>query len=343
MRALLTMKKLLVLLICAALALAACSAPQEESFPAGDLTMVVPYSAGGTTDVVGRQLAVALSEALGVSVVVVNQPGASGAIGTQSVLDAAADGYTLLLSADSLGTQRVMGLSDMSYADFAPIMAVANDPKVIVAAADSPYTDLEALVEDMRTRPGRVRMSYTGPGGSGHVQSLIYNQLGLDMALTAYAGGGDCLLAVINGQVDFTNANLSTVIPYVDSGEVRLLAASAAERLDLYPEVPAITELLPEAEAYLTMPFTPLSLLVPADTPAEIQDILIAGAKRAVEDEEWLAFVRDNSLDELYLAYPDAEAARAFYSEWESLVSWLLYDAGAAPHSPEEFAIPRPQ
>lgn len=313
-----------------------------ESYPARPITLIVPYGAGGTTDLTARQLALQLKKHLGVPLTLINQGGASGSIGTRSALTAPADGYTLLVSADSLGTQRVMGISDMSYGDFQVIAPLTNDPKVIVVAGDSPYETIHQLLEDINSRPRQVKMSYTGPGGSGHVQSLIYNRFGLEMALTAYPGGADCILAVLGHQVDFTNANYSTIVSYLASGDLRLLAVSATKRLPAHPEVPALAEVIPGSEALMAIPYTPLSLLVHKDAPHQVVDTLRDAARQAFLEEGWLQYCRDNALDTLYDRYQTPEDISAFYADWESLVSWLLYDAGAAPNSPEAFDIPRP-
>lgn len=316
---------------------------QAQEYPARPITLIVPYGAGGTTDLTARQLALQLGKHLGVPLVIINQGGASGSIGTRSALTAPADGYTLLVSADSLGTQRVMGISDMSYGDFTAIAPLTNDPKVIVVAGDSPYQGIEDLLNDMRARPGQVKMSYTGPGGSGHVQSLIYNSFGLTMALTAYPGGSDCLLAVLGHQVDFTNANYSTVKGYLASGDLRLLAVSAKERLPAHPEVPALAEVIEGSDALMSIPYTPLSLLVNKEAPEEAVAALQQAARQAFLEPEWLAYCQENALEPLYLRYKTPEEVSEFFAGWESLVSWLLYDAGAAPNSPEQFGIPRPQ
>lgn len=252
----------------------------KTDYPKKPITMIVPYGAGGTTDLTGRQLAIQLSKHLGQSITVINQGGASGSIGCKTVLDAKPDGYTILYTADSLGTQRVMGISEMSYNDFAPIITAVNDPKVIVVSKTSKYNTLEDLVTDMKANPGKVKMSYTGPGGSGHVQGLIYNKFGMDMAMTAYAGGNDCIVAVLGDQVDFTNSNFSTVVSYIESGDLKLLGVSANKRLEKYPDIPTIAEVIPEAAEYLDIPFTPLSLLVDKDVPIEIQEVLRDAAKR---------------------------------------------------------------
>ncbi len=315
----------------------------NASYPNKPITMIVPYGAGGTTDISGRQLAVQLEKHLGVSITVINQGGASGSIGARTVLDAKSDGYTVLFTAESLGTQRVMGLSEMSYDDFTPIMVAVNDPKVIVVGKDSKYETLQDLVDDIKSRPGKVKMSYTGPGGSGHVQAMIYGKFGMEMALTAYPGGADCILAVLGDQVDFTNSNYSTVTGYLESGDLKLLGISALDRLGEHVDVPTLGEILDGSEKYLSNPFTPLSLLVDKDVPEEVVTVLREAANKAVMEPAWKAFVAENSLDKLYEAYPDEESMRAFYKDWESLVSWMLYDSGVAKYSPEKFGIAKSQ
>lgn len=335
----------LTLIICVLVVMVGCARKEEKigaDYPTKPITMIVPYGAGGTTDLSGRQLAIQMEKHLGQSITVVNQAGASGSVGAKTVLDAKPDGYTIFFTAESLGTLRVMGLSEMSYADFSPIILAVNDPKVIVVNKDSKYNTLQELIDDIKARPGKVKMSYTGPGGSGHVQSLIYNMFDLELALTAYSGGSECIVAVLGDQVEFTNSNYSTVKNYIEGGELKLLGISANERLAGYPNVPTLAEIIPESEAYMDIPFTPLSLVVDKDVPQDIQQILIDATKKSVEEKEWVDFVEDNSLDKLYEKYPDRESMIKFYSEWESLVSWLIFDAGAAPNSPEKFAIPRP-
>ncbi len=318
------------------------SSEQEESaYPSKQINMIIPYGAGGTTDLTGRRLALALEKQFGQPIVVINQSGASGSVATKTVLDAKPDGYTIFYTADSLGTQRVMGLSDFSYDDFTPIMAVVDDPKVVVVTKDSKYDSLEGLVKDMQENKGKVKMSYTGPGGSGHVQALIYNELGLDMSLTAYSGGADCILAVLGNQVDFTNSNFSTVRDYIESGDLKLLGVASKTRLEAYPDVPTLLEVIPDAEKYLENPFTPLSLVIDKDCPDYVKTSLREAALKAVEDEEWKSFVKENSLNKLYENYPSEEDMDKFYEDWQSMVCWLLWDAGAAKNNPADFGIER--
>ncbi|PID82206.1 MAG: hypothetical protein CSB16_02520 [Clostridiales bacterium] len=313
---------------------------KASDYPSRNITIIVPYGAGGTTDNVARHFAEPFSKALGEEVVIVNQSGASGSVGTIQAYDAEADGYTLLFSADSLGTQRVMGLSDKSYSDFSTIMAVANDPKVVVVSKDSKFETLESLLGAMKDGKN-VSMSYTGPGGSGHVQSIIYNKLGMDMNLISYSGGMDCILAVMGGQVDFTNSNFSTVKEYIKSGDLKLLGVFSSERLLEYPDVKTVVEVLPEASKYLDLPFTPLSLQVNKNVPEDVKKILKEAARESVKDEKWINFVRDNSIETLYDKYESEEEVISFFKKWESTICWMLYDSGASKYSPEKFGIER--
>ena len=313
------------------------------SYPQKPITLIVPYGAGGTADLAARQIAMQLKKHLKVPVTVVNRGGASGSLGAAAVLDAPSDGYTLLLAADSMGTMRVMGISAVSYHDFTPISPLVNDPKVIVVRKDSPYQSVQDLLTDMKERPGKVKMSYTGPGGSGHVQSLILRHFGFQSANIAYAGGADAIVAVLGRQVDFTNANYATVSSYAASGDLKLLAVCSTHRLPDQPDVPALGEVIEGAEALLSIPYTPLSLLVKKDVPKEACAVLRAAVQEAVKEKEWVDFCQNNSLEKLYETYDTVDKAEAFFAAWEARVSWLLYDAKAAPNSPDRFDIPRPQ
>ena len=342
------MKKLVAMLLAvcvvtALLAAAPAAFADGEKYPVKSITMVVPYGAGGTTDLVGRQLATALSKAMGVSIVVSNQGGASGSVGARTALEGPKDGSMVLFTAESLGTQRVMGISEMSYADFSPIYAVANDPKVIVVAKDSPYNTIEDLLNAIKEAPNTIQMAYTGPGGSGHVQALIMNQFGYYPALTAYSSGADGIIAVMGKQVVFTNSNYSTVANYISAGELKLLTVCAPERMAQYPDVPALTEYMEGSEKLLSIPYTPLSLLVANGVPEDIQAMLRAGCEKAFQDPDFVAFMESNNIDKLYEKYTTVEDTLAFYSQWESTVCWLMDDAGATQFSPEQFGIARPE
>lgn len=353
------MKKLFATVLAAAmtLSLAACSGSPAASTPAAStpaasasgtdyptksITMIVPYGAGGTADMVARQLAIGLEQQLGVSIVVENQAGASASIGTQACLDADPDGYTILLAAEALGTYRVMGISEMTYDDFSPIASISSDPKVVVVAGSSPYETIDDLLTDIEANPGRIRMSYTGPGGSGHIQALIMNQYGYEPALTAYSSGSEGITAVLGNQVDFTNSNYSTVASYIESGDLKLLAVASTEPLPAHPDVPTLASRMPGSDELMSIPYSPTSLLVDKDVPAEVQEVLRTATAAAMQDAQFNEFLESNCIDKLFERYTNEEEIRAFFATWESTVSWMLYEAGATVNSPEDYNIPKP-
>ncbi len=310
-------------------------------YPTKPLTMIIPYGAGGTTDIWGRKLAAMLEKYLGQSITVTNQGGASGSIGSQFVKEQPSDGYTLLVCAESMGTYRTMNICDLGYDDFTVISPLVGDPKVLVVGKDSKYNTLEELLDDIKANPGKITMSHSGPGGSGHNQGLVLGELGYEVAMTSFDSGNDALLGVIGGQVDFTNPNISTLGGYIESGDVKPLAVFASERMEAYPDIPAFTETVPESEKYLNIPYTLLSFVVNNDTPQEAVDVLKAAAQKVFADPEWTEFVKANAADPVFEKYTDDASIQAFYDNWKSITCWLQYDNGVAEKSPEEFGIKR--
>lgn len=308
-------------------------------YPTKPLTMIIPYAAGGTTDVWGRKLAAMLEKYLGQAITVTNQGGASGSIGSQFVKEQPSDGYTLLVCAETMGTYRTMNICDLGYDDFTVISPLVGDPKVLVVSKDSKYNTLEELLDDIKANPGKITMSHSGPGGSGHNQGLVLKELGYDVAMTSFDSGNDALLGVIGGQVDFTNPNISTLGGYIESGDVKALAVFSSERMEAYPDIPAFTEVVPESEQYLNIPYTLLSFVVNNDTPQDVVDVLKAAAQKVFADEEWTEFVKANAADPVFEKYTDEESIQAFYDNWKSVICWLQYENGVAEKSPEEFGI----
>ena len=308
-------------------------------YPTKPLTMIIPYGAGGTTDTWGRKLAGLLEKDLGQSITVTNQGGASGSIGSQFVKDQPSDGYTLLVCAETMGTYRTMNICDLGYDDFTVISPLVGDPKVLVVGKDSKYNTLEELLEDIKANPGKITMSHSGPGGSGHNQGLVLKELGYEVAMTSFDSGNDALLGVIGGQVDFTNPNISTLGGYIESGDVKALAVFSSERMEAYPDIPAFTETVPEAESYLNIPYTLLSFVVNKDTPQEVVDVLKAATEKVFADPEWTEFVKANAADPVFEKYTDDASIQEFYDNWKSIICWLQYENGVAEKSPEEFGI----
>ena len=240
-----------------------------------------------------------------------------------------------------MGTYRTMNVCDLDYSDFTVISPLVGDPKILVVGKDSKYNTLEELLDDIKANPGKITMSHSGPGGSGHNQGLVMKELGYDVAMTSFDSGNDALLGVIGGQVDFTNPNISTLGGYIESGDVKPLAVFSDKRMEAYPDIPAFTESVPEAEKYLNIPYTLLSFVVNNDTPQDVVDVLKAASQKVFADPEWTDFVKQKAADPVYEEYTDDASIQKFYDNWKSVICWLQYDNGVAEKSPEDFGIAR--
>lgn len=311
-----------------------------DDWPAKGITLVVPWGAGGVTDVAARVFAPLFEKYLDVPVVILNRPGASGAIGTEYAYARLADGYTVVFSAETPASFRIMDVSKLSFHDFEPIMLLSHSEKIIAVAPNSPYKTLDDLVKDIKARPGKVRFSYSGAGASGHVQALLMMQKGgLDFSSTPFGGGNNALLAVLGGQVDFTSPNIGTVKDYIATGKLRALAVFDSKKTAYLPDLPPITDAIPELTPCLPLDY-PNCLIVKKGTPAEVVAKISDAASKAVADPKWKEFLENNwyvGLDTVR-----GQDMLAYWDKWASVVGWVLQDAGVAKKSPELFNISRP-
>lgn len=240
-----------------ALAAVAATSVHAQTYPTRPVTLVVPFSAGGDSDQSARNLAVTAQEVLGQPVVVVNRAGANGAIGSQAVKDAPADGYTLLLA--RVGSQTLLpalkppGLN-YKWNDFTFLGLLELNPVVCVVHPDSSYRTLADLARELKARPGKLNYSTSGPAT---VPSLAPQLLLLSLELKPnaavavnYKGGGEATVAVMSRDVDFTCNNLSSMTGQIAGGKLRPLMTTTPERLKQLPDVPTARELgYPQMEA----------------------------------------------------------------------------------------------
>jgi tripartite-type tricarboxylate transporter receptor subunit TctC len=308
------------------------------TYPEKEVTMIVPWGAGGITDTVARTFSTAFEEALGESVTVVNMSGASGAIGTESAYAEAADGYTVLFSAETPGVFNVMGTSELNFSSFEPIMMMVQDTKLVVVPTDSPYETFEQLVADMKANPGQIKLSYSSPGASGHLQGLTLNLADIDVNMTPYGGGSDAMIACLSGEVDFTFGNYGTVKDYLESGELRALATFTEGQVEFLPDVPPMTIALPELNSIFPLYF-PNCLMVKEGTPDEVKMVIREAAEKAILSETWTTFIANRNYQTLHDM--TNEEIGAYWDKYTSVTSWLLYDAEAAINNPEDYQIER--
>jgi tripartite-type tricarboxylate transporter receptor subunit TctC len=216
------------------------------AYPNGPLKMIVPFPAGGPTDVMARLVSVKLGEALGQPVYVENKAGAHGAIGMQAALAAPADGQTVVMV--SIGTN---GINPVLYKksaydvnkDFVPVSLLVTVPIVIVTRADAPYSDLAGLLAYAKANPGKLTFASAGNGGSSHlVPEMFMMRSGVDMVHVPYKGTAPAISDVLAGQVNLMFDTLLTSTQHIQSGKLKVIASTTAKRLPDYPKVPTVAE-----------------------------------------------------------------------------------------------------
>lgn len=275
----------------AASALGFAAGAGAQGYPDRPVTLVVPFSTGGDSDLSARILAPAMQQVIGQSVVVLNRAGASGAIGSQVVKDARPDGYTLLLA--RIGSQALLPAlhRNLGYRwdDFTFLGLLERNPFVCAVHADSPYRTFGDLVEAMKKNPGKLNYSTSGPGTILNLgPQMIFDvlKLGPEAAVQiVYKGGGDAALAVLSRDVDFNCGNLTSLIGNIKGGKMRALLTTTPQRWNDIPDVPTVRELgYPQLEAIVGWS----ALYGPPGMPAELiaywRDVLAKVAK----DQRWL-------------------------------------------------------
>lgn len=257
-----------------------------ETFPSKPITIVVPFSAGGTTDILARIVGQYLGNKFGQSVVIENRDGAGGNIGTQLVARAKADGYTLLMG--TVGTHAINAslYKKLNYdhiKDFQPLTRVAMVPNLLVVNPSRPYRSVRELIEYAKAHPGQVTFASSGNGSSIHLSGELFKQLaGVDMLHVPYRGSAPAVTDLLGGQVDIMFDNMPSAIQHVRSNALVPLAVTPATRSPELPDVPTIAEAgVPGYEA--TSWF---GLFAPAGTPAEVVKVLHEAITEALHDKE---------------------------------------------------------
>ncbi|CAN7564242.1 tripartite tricarboxylate transporter substrate binding protein [Pseudorhodoferax sp. LjRoot39] len=255
-------------------ALAAAPTFAQSPYPNKPVRLIVPYPPGGTTDLLARLVAAGLGEKLGQSFTVDNRAGASGAIGSLAVAKAPADGYTLVMatiSSHGINSALNKTLPYDPVADFAPITCVASTPNVITVNAALPVKTLPELLAMARAQPGKLSFGSTSAGGSPHMSvELLKMMAGVDMVHIPYKGGGPMLTDLIGGQIPVGVDNLPSSMAHIQSGRIRALAVTTAQRWPGTPDIPTVAESgVPGYEAGAWF-----GLLAPAGTPQPIVEQL---------------------------------------------------------------------
>ena len=259
--------------------------PARAVYPERPIIMIVPFAAGGPTDIIARILATTMSKSLGQNVIVDNRAGAGGNIGIAMVARANPDGYTLLLTSTAIAVNPGL-FSNLPYdpvKDFAPISELVNAPNVLFVRPDSGIASIADLVAKAKAEPDKYNYSSPGVGTKSHLTGeLLKLRAGINMVHVPYRGGGPSTQAVVAGTVHVGSVALAPVEPLIKSGTIRALAVTGANRWFTLPEIPTMIE--SGFPGFVSDTFN--ALFAPAGTPPEILDLLLKQAKAAMATPE---------------------------------------------------------
>src|SRR5438309_3274656 len=218
---------------------------RAQSYPSKAIRLVSPFPPGGSVDVVGRLLAAKLSESLGQQMVVDNRSGASGVIGTQLVMNAPPDGYTLLINTIPFVTNEFL-MPRAPYdplRDFVSISLVASSPSLVTVNPSLPVRSIQELIALAKAKPGQLYYSAAGVGTNPHIAGELFNLLaGINIVAVQFKGGGPADTAIIAGEVAVTFGNVSQQTAYVKGGRLRALAVTSAKRIAAMAALPTVAE-----------------------------------------------------------------------------------------------------
>ncbi len=223
------------------------SAPiRAQTFPTRQVTIVSPYQAGGTSDIIARSLAQKLGDLWHQTIIVENRPGANGGIGINAVVHAPADGYTLLVVASSALTLNPLFYPKLTYdvvRDLVPISRTGSVPNVIVVNPSVPAADMKSLISLATSKPGVLNYASQGNGSNGHMTGEMFRQrAGIDIVHIPYKGSAPAVTDLIGGQVQLMFDNSPSVLEQIRAGQLRALAVTSLERTPLLPDVPTVAE-----------------------------------------------------------------------------------------------------
>ncbi len=273
----------------------------QAPYPSRQLQLIVPFPAGGPTDIVARLYAQQLAKLAGQPVIVENVSGAAGIIGTQNAARAEPNGYTILFSTASTGVINQVIMKSLPYdfqKDFSMIALIANAPHLLVVNANLPIKNLADLIALAKQNPGKLSFASAGAGSIVQMGGELFKyQSGIDILHVPYKGGAPATMAVLKGEVDLIVNDLSTFKAQIEDGKLRALAVAHTSRLKPLPQVPTFIELgMPEMVSSSWW-----GIAVPVKTSADIQAKLRAWNDIIIANPDYVARLADMAIEPLLM------------------------------------------
>jgi tripartite-type tricarboxylate transporter receptor subunit TctC len=245
---------------------------RADTYPSRPVHLIVFYAAGGGNDIIARLMGQWLSQRLGQSFVIENRPGGGGNLGTEYVVRAAPDGYTLLLSstANTVNASLYNNLDFNFVRDIAPVASISYEPNIMVVNPTVPVKTIPEFIAYAKANPGKINYASAGIGSSQHMSGELFKMMaGIDMTHVPFRGTAPALQSLLGGQVQVMFASMPATLEHVRAGRLVALAVTIPKRSDVLPDIPSVSEFLPgfDAEVYY-------GIGAPKDTPAEIVERL---------------------------------------------------------------------
>ncbi|MGI6630581.1 MAG: tripartite tricarboxylate transporter substrate binding protein [Bacillota bacterium] len=308
-----TKKSLLISLavcmaICLAFVISGCSSNAENdsevNFPEQPVTLVVPYGAGGGTDVIARKVASLAERSLGETITVVNKPGGVTAPAMLEISQSKPDGYNLLVVSTPLVTLRHINDDiTISYEDFEPIVGMNEDLYCISVLADSEFNSVQDIVDFAKEHPGELKIGAAGPGGTFYMSVLSFlDATGIDAKIVPHPEGVNAIrTALLGNHVDVIAVGVGDILEFVKGKQIKVLAVAGNERNSYLPDVPTLKE-----EGIDAVPVSTFRGIVgPKGMPEEVVETLHSAFKEALESQELVDFMESSALDVMYLSPSD--------------------------------------
>ena len=279
-------RRTLVLAALAASALGGTAVHAQDRYPSKPITYIVPFGAGGTTDILARLVTSKAAAALGTTFVIENKPGAGGSNGSDFTAKATPDGYTIqggTISSHAINASLYAKLPYDPIRNFQPITMIGSMPNVLVVRADSPHRTVQDVIAAIKARPGSLNYASSGTGTSQHLSAVFFEQMtGGKMVHVPYKSSAESVNALLSGQgADLAFENLAPALPHIKAGKLRALGVTSEQRSASLAEVPALAEMLPGFSIVSWQ-----AIFAPAGVPPAVVDRLSAELIKAIKDPE---------------------------------------------------------
>ena len=316
-------------MVCLGLAVTALATPSvpAQDYPTRPVTIVVPFAAGGGTDMLGRMVGQKLEQRLGKSFLIENKPGAGSTTGANVAAKAAPDGYTLLMAPSPTMAVSVTIYKNLPYdplADFIPLALVAQTPFILIVNPSLPIHSVQELIKYAKDNPGKLSYGSAGPGTPHHLYAELFKSMtGIAMSHVPYRGSGPLLNDVVGGHLPVTFVDVPPAVGVLQTGKVRAIGISTKTRLASFPDIAPVGETVPGFDAASWQ-----MLVAPAKTPGPIVDKLHAEVKAILATSE----IKDRIINDgmLLMDNPSVEALQDFVKS--EIVRWgkVVQQAGLA-------------